>query len=133
MIVIEISISIRLAKVWEVWNNPNDINQWYSGHKDWHTYESNNQLKIGESFIYSLMSNDKKASFNFKGIYTEIDKHKKISFLMEDNRKVETFFLEIENKVIITQKIEVENQNSTKTQALWWKTILCNFKKHTEY
>ncbi len=51
---------------------------------------------------------------------------------MEDEREVETTFQVIKNQVLVTQKIKLEEVNSTNSQAFWWKTILINFKKHIE-
>ncbi len=132
MIVLKIAIKSSIQNVWNVWNTSNDITNWYSGHKDWNTTESINELKVGKSFCYSMMSKDKKSSFVFKGQYTRIDNYKMIRYLMEDKRKVETTFQEVENGVIIIQKIEVEDNNPPEIQALWWKTILSNFKKYAE-
>lgn len=132
LIVLKIIIEGKLHDVWNTWNNPDDIINWYSGHKDWYISESKNNFEVGKSFTYVMKSKDGKDYFPFKGVYTEIKEHHTISYLMEDDREVKTTFHEVKNKVVIIQKVEFEVQNSRESQALWWRNILINFKKHVE-
>ena len=113
-------------------NNPKDITHWYQGHVDWKTTEATNLLKVGEIFSYVMVDKDQKSTFTLKGTYTTIVKYKKIGYLMEDKRMVETTFSKVNNRVLIIQRVEIESGNSAESQATWWRSILINFKKHLE-
>jgi uncharacterized protein YndB with AHSA1/START domain len=132
LIVLKIAINGELHDVWNTWINPNDIVNWYSGHQDWFTSESINNLQVGKSFTYVLNSKDGKDFFPFKGVYIGIDEHNTITYLMEDDRRVETSFHEVNNTIMIIQKVEIEDCNPVNIEALWWRTILLNFKKYIE-
>ena len=109
-----------------------DITHWYQGHVDWKTTEATNLLKVGEIFSYVMVDKDQKSTFTLKGTYTTIVKYKKIGYLMEDKRMVETTFSKVNNRVLIIQRVEIESGNSAESQATWWRSILINFKKHLE-
>ena len=132
MIVLKIFVESNLYDVWNSWNNPEDIIKWYQGHEDWITTKASNPLMVGKSFSYKMMSNDLQSSFTLNGRYLAIDEFKIIRYVMDDKRKVETIFQEVKNEVMIIQRVEMEKGNSTESQATWWRSILLNFKKHTE-
>lgn len=132
MIILKIAITGKLPGIWNIWKNPEDIVKWYKGHTDWNTIQASNAFKVGDSFSYTMIGKDEKSSFTLKGCYTEITDHKRISYLMENKRKVETTFNQLKDKVIIIQKIDLDKLNSKESQSLWWQTILSNFKKHAE-
>ena len=132
MIVLKIFIQGDHHAVWNAWNNPKDITHWYQGHVDWKTTEATNLLKVGEIFSYVMVDKDQKSTFTLKGTYTTIVKYKKIGYLMEDKRMVETTFSKVNNSVLIIQRVEIESGNSAESQATWWRSILINFKKHLE-
>jgi len=131
-ILIKILINSNIHKVWDAWNKDEHINQWYSGHEDWHTSKAINKLQVGNSFMFTMKSKMGHEYFKFKGEYTAIIDHKLICYFMEDKRKVLTNFKIIGNKVLITQKIEPDTMNSYEPQVIWWKTIMLNFKKYVE-
>jgi len=79
-----------------------------------------------------MVDKDQKSTFTLKGTYTTIVKYKKIGYLMEDKRMVETTFSKVNNRVLIIQRVEIESGNSAESQATWWRSILINFKKHLE-
>jgi len=129
---IQIAVNSDLQNVWANWTDPMKIVKWYTGHKGMYTDKSDNELGIGNEFCHSMKSSDGSMSFLFKGRYTFIDKFKTLSYTMEDNRVVHTSFLEEKGRIIITQEIEIEKHNPLESQAIWWRNILSNFKKHVE-
>lgn len=82
--------------------------------------------------MYLMKSKIGSEYFEFKGEYTKVIDFKQICYFMEDKRKVEINFREIDNKVMITQKIEPDAENSYDSQASWWRSIILNFKNYAE-
>ncbi len=132
MILLKIIICGKLNDVWNAWNTPENIIEWYQGHQDWSTIEAINNFQIGSSFKYVMNSKDKKSKFTLEGSYLEIIEFKKIRYSLKDKREIETSFQQLCNKVQIIQKVELDARNSTENQAEWWRNILINFKKHIE-
>jgi len=131
-ILIQIAVNSDLQTVWAYWTDPRKIVDWYTGHKDMYTEKSINELIVGRKFCHSMKSNDGNISFLFKGIYTRIDPCNTLSYRMDDKRLVHTSFIEKNSKIIITKEIEMEEQNPLESQAIWWRNVLSNFKRHVE-
>src|SRR6185436_10626398 len=47
---IETVVKARLPKVWEAWNDPEDIKRWNAASPDWHTTKSTVDLREGGKF-----------------------------------------------------------------------------------
>lgn len=46
-VTVEAVAKSELDKVWDAWNNPEDIKQWNSAQDDWHTTRSTVDLREG--------------------------------------------------------------------------------------
>jgi len=80
-----------------------------------------------------MAAKDKSASFVFHGTYTEIIPFQKIEYFIEDGRKVEIFFNEIdENTTEIFECFEPEQINALEMQEQGWQSILNQFKNYME-
>ena len=71
-------------------------------------------------------------SFDFTGIYTEIEEFSKISYVLADDRKIFVTFNETEDGIEVIEKFDPENENSEEMQQTGWQMILDNFKKYIE-
>lgn len=132
MITVSTIIKAPIYKVWEYWNSPAHIKNWYFASSDWHVPEAENNLKIGGRFKINMAAKDKSASFDFEGIYTEIFDFKKINYYIIDGRLVEVAFLEHQNFVTVSQHFEPESENPVDMQQAGWQAILDNFKQYVE-
>lgn len=130
MITVSTIIKAPIYKVWEYWNNPAHIQNWYFASSDWHVPAAENSLKIGDRFKITMAAKDKSASFDFEGIYCEIVDFKKINYHIIDGRLVEVAFLEHQNFVTVSQHFEPENENPIEMQQAGWQAILDNFKQY---
>jgi uncharacterized protein YndB with AHSA1/START domain len=127
-----ISIQSPLEIIWEKWNNPADIKQWYHAGDDWHTPEARNDLQTGGQFSYTMAAKDGSFSFDYEGIYDEVIEHQFIKYHLADGREVEIEFTHDDGFTEIHQTFDPENQNPQELQQQGWQMIQDNFKKHVE-
>ena len=132
MITVSSNINASLEKVWEFWNNPVHIQNWYFASPDWHCPEAENDLQVGKSFNIRMEAKDGSFGFDFEGKYTKIIDFQIIEYILADNRKVITTFENQENSVLVTQKFDPETENTIELQQKGWQAILDNFKKYVE-
>ncbi len=132
MITVSTNIIASLEKVWDFWNNPNHIQNWYFASNDWHCPKASNDLQIDKSFNIRMEAKDGSFGFDFEGKYTKIIDFQLIEYILEDDRKVITTFEKQKNSVLVTQKFDAETENSKELQQNGWQSILNNFKKCVE-
>ena len=121
-----------VAQVWDYFTNPKHVVNWNHASDDWHCPKAENNLEVGKSFTYTMDAKNGEMSFDFSGIYTEIDIHSKISYVLADDRKIFVTFKETENGIEVVEKFDPENENSEELQQTGWQMILNNFKKYIE-
>ncbi len=132
-ITIEAIVSAPLSEIWEYWTLPKHIINWNNASDDWHTTKSENDLRTGGRFLSRMEAKDGSFGFDFEGTYTEIEKHKLISYVMDDDRKATTSFKALsDHKTKIVTTFEAEDTNPIQMQKDGWQAILNNFKKYTE-
>ncbi|MFC4740108.1 SRPBCC family protein [Flavobacterium ponti] len=129
---IQTKVNAPIEKVWAFWTDTKYIMKWNTPSPDWHTTKATNDLQVGGKFCSTMAAKDGSMSFDFCGIYDDIIPLQKIAYTLEDNRKVEIVFEEIDNEVQITEVFEAENQNSLEMQQQGWQAILDNFKSCVE-
>jgi uncharacterized protein YndB with AHSA1/START domain len=131
-ITVETAVKAPIEKVWESWNNPADIKQWNSAQDDWHTTQSEVDLREGGKFSARMEAKDGSSGFDFEGTYTRIVPRKAIAFEMSDGREVEVEFLERPGEVLVKETFEAETENPAEMQREGWQAILDNFGRHVE-
>ncbi len=131
-ITVEKLVMADIDKVWNAWNNPEDIKQWNSASDDWHTTDSKVDLREGGKFSSRMEAKDGSAGFDFEGIYTRVEEPKLIEYKLTDDREVKVTFDERDGGVLVTESFDAESQNSAEIQRGGWQAILDNFAKHVE-
>ena len=121
-----------VAQVWDYFTNPKRVVNWNHASDDWHCPKTENNLEVGKSFTYTMDAKNGEMSFDFSGIYTEIEAFSKISYVLADERKIFVTFKETENGIEVVEKFDPENENSEELQQTGWQMILNNFKKYIE-
>lgn len=129
---IKTTINAPIEKVWQYFTEPAHIKQWNNASPDWHTPAATNDLTIGGKFSYTMAAKDGSFSFDFEGIYDDIQENKYIAYTIADGRKVEIIFEANGDTVEIIETFEAENQNPVEMQRGGWQAILDNFKKLVE-
>ncbi|WP_312713176.1 SRPBCC domain-containing protein, partial [Proteiniclasticum ruminis] len=75
---------------------------------------------------------DGSEGFDFTGTYDEVVPYEKISYTMDDDRRVWTTFTERDGKVFIESIFEAENTFPVEMQKEGWQSILNRYKAYTE-
>ena len=132
---ITVSTTIKnktIAEVWDYFTNEKHVINWNFASDDWHCPKAINNLEVGKSFTYTMAAKNGEMSFDFNGIYTEIELLSKINYVLEDDRKIFVTFTETENGIELVEKFDPETENSEELQQTGWQMILNNFKKYIE-
>lgn len=132
VISVETLVTASIEKVWTFWTAPEHITKWNNASDDWHTPYAENDLSVGGKFLSRMSAKDNSFSFDFIGIYTAVELHKKIEYTLSDGRKVKINFSAEGSDIKVVEEFEAEEQNSVELQRGGWQSILNNFKKYTE-
>ena len=131
-ITIETTVNASIEKAWKTWTEPTHITKWAYASEDWHTPHATNDLKVGGKFTNRMEAKDGSMGFDFEGIYSEVELYKKISFELEDGRKVMVVFESNGDSTKITETFDPESENPIEMQRSGWQAIIDNFKSYTE-
>lgn len=131
-IIIKTKIAADAQKVWECWNGPSHITHWCYASPDWHCPSADNDLRVGGKLRATMASKDGQMSFEFGGVYDEIIDGQKISFMMEDGRRVTALFEANGGQTEVTETFDAETSNPLDMQKAGWQAILDNFKHYVE-
>lgn len=132
LITIEAKVNAPIDKVWELWNSPEHIIKWCAASDDWHTTYAESDLKERGKFNSRMEAKDGSFGFDFSGVYDDIEKHKKITYTIDDGRKVWITFSKVGDSIEIIETFEAETENPIEMQKEGWQAILNNFKKYAE-
>ena len=91
-IIISTSIEAPINKIWEYWNLPVHICNWYFADPSWHCPRATNELAEGKGFDIRMEAKDGSFGFNLKCTYTKIITNQEIAYTLEDGRAVVTYF-----------------------------------------
>ncbi|WP_448702816.1 SRPBCC family protein [Mucilaginibacter sp. AW1-3] len=132
-ITVEATVNAPIGRVWEYWNEPEHIKNWAFASDDWHCPASENDLRKGGRYSSTMAAKDGSFSFDFWGIYDDIEVEEYIASTLGDGRKVTVKFTSEDGKSTrIVQTFEAEETNPIEMQQGGWQAILNNFKKYTE-
>ncbi len=132
MITIEVTINAAPDKVWQFWNEPAHIKNWYFASDDWHVPGAENDLKNGGKFKISMAAKDGSFGFDLEGDYTSVIDHQLIEYALADGRRVSINFSKADQGTKVTEAFDPENINPVEIQKNGWQAILENFKKYVE-
>jgi uncharacterized protein YndB with AHSA1/START domain len=131
-ITVEALVKAPIEKVWASWSEPKHITKWCQASEDWHVPHAENDLKTNGKFKTTMAAKDGSMSFDFDGVYTNVQLHKVIEYTIADGRTVKITFSPIGNETKVTETFEAETTNPIEMQRGGWQAILDNFKKYTE-
>jgi uncharacterized protein YndB with AHSA1/START domain len=57
-ITVETTVCAPIEEIWRAWNTPDDIKQWNTASKDWHTTQAAVDLRVGGSFSSRMEAKD---------------------------------------------------------------------------
>ena len=131
-ITVKAVIQAPIEKVWACWSDPQHITKWCQASDDWHAPYAENDLRTGGKFKTTMAARDGSASFDFEGVYSNVQQHQVIEYAMADGRKVKIVFSVNGKEVNVSETFDAENENPIELQRGGWQAILDNFKKYTE-
>jgi len=131
-ITVETMVNSPIEKVWSCWSEPRHITKWCQASDDWHAPYADNDLRTGGKFKTTMAAKDGSFSFDFEGVYDNVEKYKVIEYKISDGRSVKIVFTPTDNSTKIIETFEAEDTHSIDMQRTGWQAILDNFKKYTE-
>ena len=131
-ITVETVVKAPIEKVWKYWSAPEHITKWCQASDDWHAPKAENDLRVDGKFSTTMAAKDGSVSFDFGGVYTNVEKYKTIEYVMDDGRKVQVQFSSQGDDTKVTETFDPENTNPIEMQRGGWQAILDSFKKHVE-
>lgn len=132
VVTIEATINAPVEKVWKYWGEPEHITKWAFASPDWHTPHAENDLRTNGKFSTTMAAKDGSYSFEFGGVYTNVEPKKLAEYELGDGRKVSVKFQQTGNQTTIVQSFEAESENPVDMQRAGWQAILDNMKNYTE-
>ena len=129
---IDTLVHAPLDYVWETWNTPSHIIHWNHASDDWHSPKADSSFVEGGRFVYRMEAKDNSFGFDFSGTFVEIVDKKRIVTRLDDDRIVQTEFIQENDGVRIIETFEAEDENSVEMQKEGWYAILNNYKLYTE-
>jgi uncharacterized protein YndB with AHSA1/START domain len=131
-ITISAAINKPVAHVWKIWTEPNHIIQWNAANDDWHCPKASNDLRTAGRFSSTMAARDGSFSFDFEGVYDDVQPNKRIAYTMADGRTCEILFTEKDGGTEVTESFDAETENPVEMQRSGWQAILDRFKAHAE-
>lgn len=131
-ITVKATINKPIDIVWKSWTLPENIINWSFASDNWHSPNSENDLKVGGTFRSRMEAKDGSMGFDFEGKYTKVEDQKTIEYVMADGREVSISFEDLGESTKVTETFDPESVNSLELQKDGWQAILDNFKKYTE-
>lgn len=131
-ITVETSIHAPIETVWQLWTEPEHIKNWCHASDDWHAPDAMNDLRKDGKFKTVMAAKDQSVSFDFEGVYTNIQEFRSIDYTMADGRTVNIIFEKEGDATKLTEMFDPEDENSLEMQKDGWQSILDNFKKYVE-
>lgn len=131
-ITVETIVNVPTEKVWKFWTEPAHIIKWTHASDDWHAPYADNDLRTGGKFKTTMAAKDGSFSFDFEGVYTNVEDQGLIAYTLADDRTVKVTFTSLDNSTKIVETFDPESVNPIEMQKGGWQAILDNFKNYTE-
>lgn len=131
-ITVSVTVHASMDAVWNYWTHPDHITNWNFAGDAWCCPTATNDLQPTEHFSFRMESKDGSMGFDFIGTYKTVQKHKLITYKIEDGRLVTIDFIPNGNEVIVKQIFDAEGTHTDQQQRDGWQAILDNFKKYAE-
>lgn len=131
-ITVSTQVNKPVADVWNIWTDPTHITQWNAASDDWHCPKASNDLRVGGKFSATMAARDGSFSFDFEGVYDDVQLTKRIAYTMADGRTCEILFSSENGATRVVESFDAETQNSVEMQKGGWQAILDRFKVHAE-
>ncbi|HNB82281.1 MAG TPA: SRPBCC domain-containing protein [Chitinophagaceae bacterium] len=129
---VETVVKASLEQVWLCWTLPEHITQWCQASDEWHAPFATNDVRVGGAFKTTMAAKDGSFSFDFEGVYDEVEPMHVLAYHMSDGRKVHIQMKEEAEGVRVTERFDPESMNPPEMQQAGWQAILESFRRYTE-
>lgn len=129
---IQTTVNAGRSKAWTCMTRPEHITQWNFASPEWWCPSASMELVVGGKFSWRMEAKDGSMGFDFGGTITAFEDGNSLEYELEDGRKVQIEFKEVNGQTTIMETFEPEDQNPIEMQRAGWQAILDNFKKHCE-
>lgn len=126
------TIASTVDTVWKAFTTPEDIMRWNAASDDWCCPSAANDLRPGGRFVYTMAAKDDSFRFDFSGTFDDVVPNERLTFTMDDDRRVEVRFTPVADGVLVTEIFDAESTNPIEMQQAGWQAILDSFKRHVE-
>lgn len=130
IITVSTFIPKAITLVWHRWTQAEHIIHWNFASEDWWCPSATNDVFVDGRFVWRMEAKDGRYGFDFTGRYTHIEEHKRLEYILDDERKVSIQFNELPHGIEVVETFAAETANSLEHQALGWQAILDNFKQY---
>ena len=130
-ITVETQVQAPMAKIWDAYTTPADIQQWNAASDDWHTTRASVDLRVGGTFSSRMEAKDGSFGFDFAGTYTRIVPHALIEYAFGE-RSCVVEFVSNANSVTVRVTFDAETQHPLEQQRDGWQAILNRFAQHVQ-
>ena len=131
VITVATEINAPIEKVWEIWNNPDDILLWNVASDEWHNLKVENDLRPGGKFLFAMALKDGSLNFDFEGVYDEVKTNGLISYTLGDGRQTTITFTK-DSPVKLTEAFDADRSMAIDMQRDFCQAVLISFKKYAE-
>lgn len=131
-ITVQTTVRADPEKVWECWTDPAHIVHWNAASDDWECPEAHNDPVEEGRFRYVMRARDGSRSFDFGGMYLQVEEGKMMEYEIDDGRKVTVIFEPSDEGVQIIETFVPEMENPLELQRAGWQSILDHFKRYVE-
>ena len=130
-ITVETTVHAPIQHVWSCYTTPEDIKNWNAASDDWHTTDSQVDLRIGGNFSSRMEAKDGSFGFDFAGTYTNIVELQLIEYMF-GNRTALVEFIQSNHAVTVRVTFDPETEHPIEQQREGWQAILNRFAQYAE-
>lgn len=130
-IIVHTTVAAPMDEVWRAYTTPEDIVQWNAASDDWHTTRARVDLRVGGAFSSRMEARDGSFGFDFEGVYTAVEPHRRLEYAFGD-RTARVDFVQTPEGVTVTVTFDAEETHSIAQQQGGWQAILDRFRRHVE-
>lgn len=131
-IFIENEIKAPKEKVWNAFTQPEHIINWNFASEDWQCPSAEIDLQPGGIYKTRMEAKDGSFGFDFSAKIESVEPFSKLSYVLDDGRKVVSTLIEMPNGTKVRTEFDPEMQNPIEMQQQGWQAILNNFKHYIE-
>ena len=91
-ITVETLVKAPIEKVWKFWAEPEHITRWAAASDDWHAPYADNDLRNDGKFKKKKKKKDGSFSFDFEGVFTQVQPKTINEYTMATGKKVKVVF-----------------------------------------